>query len=329
MIYIPNDSTNPYYNLALEEYILKQFDLDENIVLIWQNRPTVVVGRFQNTIEEINHDFVDNMSISVVRRMSGGGAVYHDLGNLNFTFIVKYDPKKSLDFKAFIDPVVKTLNILGIKAEFSSRNDITIDGKKFSGNAQYISKNKLLHHGTLLFKSNINNMQQALNVGNDKIESKGIKSVRNRVTNIADHLKPNITINDFKQILLRNIFNNKAITTCHLSSTDINIIQKLMIGKYITWEWNYGESPEYNFKNSLRFKFGKVEVRLNVKNGIIKKCKIYGDFLGMGDILNIEALLIGQKAGKPDIRSVLSSVNVEEYFGKITVDEIMKCFEGI
>lgn len=326
MIYIPNDSVNPYYNLAFEEYVLRNLDPEEDYVLLWRNSPAIIVGKFQNTIEEINTRFVKEKDIKVVRRMSGGGAVYHDFGNLNFTFIVKRIPNKLLDFKEFTFSVVKTLGDLGITAEFSSRNDLTIDGKKFSGNAQYVTKNRLLHHGTILFDSNLDDVQNSLNVSTDKIESKGIKSVRSRVTNISDYIKKNITIHDFKDLLLKNMFDGSDVSTYHLSPEDEDNVNKLVRKKYGTWKWNYGESPEYNLRKSRRFNLGKVEVRLNVKDGIIQECKIYGDFFGMQDISDIEELLKGQKYKEDVVGSLLAQVDIKSYFGNITLDELMECF---
>lgn len=326
MIYISNNSTNPYYNLALEEYVLKHLNRDENYVLLWQNRPSIIIGKFQNTIEEINSDFVKENNIYVVRRMSGGGAVYHDLGNLNFTFIVKKQPNKLFDFKEYTIPVMKTLKELDVDVKFSSRNDLTIDGKKFSGNAQYIYKNRLLHHGTILFNSDLSVLQNALKVSPDKIESKGIKSVRSRVANIIDYLKDDITIDEFKSLLLKNIFEENPITEYKLSPQDEEKIQQLVKEKYETWEWNYGESPEYNMKKSRRFNTGKIEVRLNVKDGFIKECKIYGDFFGVKDVSEIEEKLKGEKFKEDNIISILKEIDLTQYFGEITLEEFLTCF---
>jgi len=326
LIYIPNSSTDPYYNLAFEEYVLKNMSSAEDYVLLWQNAPAIIVGKFQNTIEEINTRFVKERDIKVVRRMSGGGEVYHDLGNLNFTFIVKRSPDKLLDFKEFTVPVVKTLEELGVNVEFNNCNDLTIDGKKFSGNAQYVTKNRLLHHGTLLYNSNLNDLEEALNVSADKIESKGIKSVRSRVTNISEYLKQDISIQEFKVLLLKNIFASGGINTYRLSPEDKTQINELVKTKYGTWEWNYGRSPEYNLIRAKRFNFGKVELRLYVKDGIIRECKIYGDFFGMGDISDIEHLLTGIRFKEEDIRPVLETVDVRNYFGGITLNELMELF---
>ncbi|NLC51676.1 MAG: lipoate--protein ligase [Firmicutes bacterium] len=328
MLYIPNDSLNPYYNLAFEEFVLKELDPEEDYVLLWRNAPAVIIGKFQNTIEEINQEFVKENGIKVVRRMSGGGAVYHDLGNLNYTFIVRRIPDNFLDFKQFTASVLKTLKMLGVAAEFNSRNDLTIEGKKFSGNAQYVTKNRLLHHGTLLFDSKLDNIQKALNVSRDKIESKGIKSVRSRVTNISEHLKQKLTIEDFKQLLLKNIFNGREIKKYELSAEEKNKVSKLARGKYETWDWNYGQSPEYNLKKARWFASGRIEVRLNIKDGIINECKIYGDYFAKRDPTEIENLLKGYKYQEEVISTLLADVDLESYFGDITLEEILQLFLG-
>ena len=208
MISIRNQSNDPRFNLALEEYVFYHFNPDQEYVILWQNEPSVIVGRNQNTIEEINYKFIKEHNINVVRRMSGGGAVYHDLGNLNYTFIVNSDQDVSSNFKKFTEPVVSALAKLGVQAAFSGRNDITIDGRKFSGNAQHYAKNRLLHHGTILFNSDLSVVQEALNVKIDKLQSKGIKSVRSRVTNVYPYLKEKITVDEFKDTLLKFILND-------------------------------------------------------------------------------------------------------------------------
>lgn len=325
MLFIRNECLDPHHNLALEEYILKNLDLDDNCVLLWQNEPSVIVGRFQNTIEEINVDYIKKNNIHVVRRMTGGGAVYHDLGNLNFTFIEKTE-SGNIDFRKFTEPVVKALATLGVKAEHTGRNDITIDGKKFSGNAQYIYKGKVLHHGTILFNSKLENVQEALNVKGDKIESKGVKSVRSRVTNVIDYLKEKISIEEFREILLYALFEGKPIREYRLTENDLAKVRELTAEKYLTWEWNFGNSPAFNFKKSGRFACGGVEVNLFVDKGIIQDCKIYGDFFSNAEIEEFEAQLKGLRFTEKEIGEKLASIDVARYFGPITKKELLSCF---
>lgn len=187
MIYVKSNSTKPQFNLALEEYVFEHLDEYGEIFMLWQNEPSIIVGKHQNTIEEINTKYVKENNINVVRRLSGGGAVYHDLGNLNYTIISKDEGSKGFDFKTFSQPVIDVLADLGIRAEFTGRNDIVIGDQKFCGNAQYMKKGKVLHHGAILFDTELDVLGKSLKVSKDKIASKGVKSVRSRVTNIKDH----------------------------------------------------------------------------------------------------------------------------------------------
>ncbi|MHB9946643.1 lipoate--protein ligase [Clostridium botulinum] len=328
MQFLVNKSTNPFFNLALEEYLLKNVDIKEDYFILWQNEPTIVIGKHQNTLKEINMNFVQDNNINVVRRNSGGGAVYHDLGNINFTFITKYDEKHLLDFKTFTNPVVYSLGKLNVKAELSGRNDILIDGRKISGNSQHIYKDRFLHHGTLLFNSELENLVKALNVDNDKILSKGIESIKSRVTNIKEHVKEDIFMEKFKEILIENIFiwNKSSLKEYNLTSDYINEIEKLMKKKYMTWQWNYGESPEFNYRNSKRFQGGKLEVLLNIVEGHINECKIYGDFLGLMDVSEIEGKIIGIKYGEEYIDEFLKEIDIKKYFGTLCFAEIKSCF---
>ncbi|WP_434305883.1 lipoate--protein ligase [Clostridium botulinum] len=328
MQFLVNKSTNPFFNLALEEYLLKNVDIREDYFILWQNESTIVIGKHQNTLKEINMNFVKDNNINVVRRNSGGGAVYHDLGNINFTFITKYDEKHLLDFKTFTNPVVYSLGKLNVKAELSGRNDILIDGRKISGNSQHIYKDRFLHHGTLLFNSELENLVKALNVDNDKILSKGIESIKSRVTNIKEHVKEDIFMEKFKEILIENIFmwNKSSLKEYNLTNDHINDIEKLMEEKYMTWQWNYGYSPEFNYRNSKRFQGGKLEVLLNIVEGHINECKIYGDFLGLMDVSEIEKKIIGIKYGEEYIDEFLKEIDIKKYFGTLCFDEIKSCF---
>lgn len=323
MKFIENNSIDPHYNLAFEEYIFK--NLDEDFVLLWRNGPSIIVGKNQNTVEEINMDYVKENNINVVRRVTGGGAVYHDLGNLNFSFITK-SHGNLIDFKTYNIPIIKALEKLGVNCELSGRNDIVIDGKKFSGIAQSLIKGRVLNHGTLLFDSKLDTLSKALNVKRDKIESKGVKSVASRVTNIKPYIKDDIDVIQFKQVLLKNIFEyfNQPVEIYELSEEDRKNIQKMVDEQYGTWEWNYGSSPEFNYKGYNRFEGGGVEVRLHVVNGIIKNCKIYGDFFGKGDVNELEKILQGVKYDKDEINKGLQDVTIGEYLGRITKEEFIK-----
>lgn len=326
MIYIRNDDNRPQFNLALEQYVFDNLDQFDEIFLLWINEPSIIVGKHQNTIQEINLDYVRENNINVVRRLSGGGAVYHDYGNLNYTIISKTKDTSAFNFEAFSRPVIEVLAKLGVKAEFTGRNDITIDGKKFCGNAQYMKKGKVLHHGAMLFDTDLGVLEKALKVSKDKIESKGVKSVRSRVTNIKDHLKEDITIEDFKQLLLEHMFRgDKEIKEYKLTEEDYANINKLMEERYATWEWNFGSSPDFNIEKSRRFPSGKVETKIDVQEGIIKGIKFYGDFFGSGEISDVEDELIGIRYKEDEISQVLDTIDVGYYFSGMTKDDIMTC----
>ncbi|MEW5592614.1 lipoate--protein ligase [Peribacillus frigoritolerans] len=325
MLFIDNKGiTDPRINLAIEEYALKHLNIDEAYLLFYINRPSIIIGRNQNTIEEINSDYVDEKGITVVRRLSGGGAVYHDLGNLNFSFITKDDGDSFHNFKKFTQPVVETLEKLGIHAELSGRNDILAEGKKISGNAMFSTKGRMFSHGTLLFQSEMDHIVSALKVKKDKIESKGIKSIRSRVGNIADFLKEPMSVEEFRSFLLQNIFKDTGkVTEYVLTETDWEKIHEISEDRYQNWEWNYGKSPKFNLQNSHRFPVGSVDIRLEVNRGIIENCKIYGDFFGVGEVADIERKLTGTRYEKEAISRVLDEIDVRHYFGNVTKEEIL------
>jgi lipoate---protein ligase len=325
MLFIDNENiTDPRVNLAIEEFALKHLDINETYLLFYINEPSIIIGKNQNTVEEINTEYVRDQGIHVVRRLSGGGAVYHDLGNLNFSFITKDDGNSFHDFKKFTDPVVKALKKLGVNAELSGRNDILADGKKISGNAQFSTKGRMFSHGTLLFDSEIENVVSALNVRMDKIESKGIKSIRSRVTNIREHLDEDMTMEEFKETLLTYLFEEfDTIPKYELTESDWEEIRKISRERYANWDWNYGKSPKFNVELSNRFAAGSVDVRLYIVKGIIQESKIFGDFFGVGDVSDIENKLNGVRYDREEIEKVLEDIDLQHYFGNISRQEFL------
>jgi lipoate---protein ligase len=326
MILIDNkDINDASVNLALEEYCVRNLDVEnEMYLLFYVNSPSIIIGKHQNTIEEINKHYVDQKGIRVVRRISGGGAVYHDLGNLNFSFITKYSPEFFHNFEKFTLPVVETLRKMGVNAELRGRNDITVEGRKISGNAQFTNLKSMFSHGTLLLDSHIEDVVEALNVKMDKIESKGIKSVRSRVANISEFLSEKITVPVFKQKLIDNIFREyDTVPVLNLNEEQWADVMKLADSKYRTWKWNFGRSPEFNIQKIKRFDFGQVDARIFVKDGVIKDIKFYGDFLGYGDSDDIENLLMGSQFKEEEIRDALKNADLKFYFGNIELNDFV------
>ncbi|MDQ0232223.1 lipoate--protein ligase [Metabacillus malikii] len=320
-----NGITDPRINLAIEEYAVRHLNPDETYLLFYINEPSIIIGKNQNTIEEINTSYVEENHIHVVRRLSGGGAVYHDKGNLNFSFITKDDGESFHNFKKFTEPVVKALKKLGVNVEMSGRNDlIAEDGRKVSGNAQYSTRGRMFSHGTLLFDSEIESVVSALKVKKDKIESKGIKSIRSRVANISEYLEEKITIEQFRKLLLQYIFDGEeSIPTYELTKEDWEKINEISKERYQNWDWNYGKSPKFNYQHSHRFPVGQIDIRLEVQKGIIENCKIYGDFFGVGDVEEVEKALIGTRYERQDLEKVLQDIDVKKYFGQIEKNDFL------
>ncbi len=326
MLFIDNKGiTDPRMNLAIEEYALKNLDINETYLLFYINKPSIIIGKNQNTIEEINTEYVEENGITVVRRLSGGGAVYHDLGNLNFSFITKDDGESFHNFKKFTEPVIQALKKLGVNAELSGRNDIEVEGRKISGNAQFSTRGRMFSHGTLMLDSEIDHVVSALRVKKDKIESKGIKSIRSRVANISEFLKEEMTVEEFRQLLLTNIFDGlDEIPEYVLTEEDWEKIHQLSENRYQTWEWNYGKSPKFNLHHSNRFPIGSIDVRLEVNKGVIDDCKIYGDFFGVGDVQDIEDRLKNVKYERASLEKALDDLDIKHYFGNVTKEDFLQ-----
>lgn len=325
MLCIYHESTDPYFNVATDEYILKY--IEEDCFMLWRNDKAIIVGQYQNTLAEINYDYVKEHQIAVVRRISGGGAVYHDLGNLNFSFTQQVKNANLSDFEKFTRPIVQVLQSLGADARFEGKNDLMIDGKKIAGNAAHIHKNKILHHGCLLFASKIRDVSEALRINPVKYTDRAIKSVPKRVTNISDHLKTPISLDEFTKKLMTHVL--ATYTNARLyefTEEDIRQIKKLRDEKYATHEWNFGKSPEYNYKKAVRTQGGLLEINLDVKNGIIERAKIFGDFFSEIGIKEIEEALINIQHEESELRNILSQLPLEKHFQNIGIDELIGAF---
>lgn len=327
MIIIDSPSHNAYFNIASEEYLLNKYP-EKDIFLLYINAPSIIVGKFQNTLAEINLEYVKEKDVKVVRRMSGGGTVYHDLGNLNFSFHTKWKGGDFLDFSTFTEPVVTLLNKLAVPAKLVGRNDLLVEGKKFSGNAKLIRKGKMIQHGTILIHSDMSVLVDALKINPLKYVDKGIRSNRSRVTNLIDYLPENTTTESFKKLLIDEMLKeNKYAEIIEFDESDIREIERLTKEKYETWEWNFGHSPDYNFKQAIKIPAGFIEVHLDVNKGYIEKAKIFGDFFASEPIEEFEAKLIGEKHDIESIKEVLENVDLKPYFGKVDLEEMINLFK--
>ncbi|MEG0765685.1 MAG: lipoate--protein ligase [Pseudoflavonifractor sp.] len=315
MLYLNSPSTDPCFNLALEQHLFDTLGQQEEILMLWQNDNTVVVGRHQNTAAEVNADYVRSHGVNVVRRLSGGGAVYHDLGNLNFTFIVGAGDGAGLDLHLFCLPLQKTLAGLGVRAEITGRNDVTVEEKKFSGNAQYRKGDRVMHHGTIMFDCDLDAVSAALQVSADKIASKGVASVRSHVTNLRPYLGDAVTLEDFKAAFVREIFGGAAPETYAITPADLEAVKALREQRYAAWDWNYGASPKYSVHRQRRVEgVGQIDLYLDVEDGAIADLEVYGDFFGEGSSAELVAALRGCKLQEEDLEHALRSVDMDRCF---------------
>src|SRR5690554_2524597 len=325
MIFVENENvTNPRLNLALEEYIVRHFSAENDYLLFYINEPSIIIGKNQITIEEVNQDYIDRNDIHVVRRVSGGGAVYHDFGNLNFSFITNHDINKLHNFKKFTEPVIKVLNDLGASVELKGRNDILVGEKKISGTAQFSTGKRMISHGTLLYNTDLNEVVNALNVKPSKIESKGHKSVRSRVANISEFLEDKLTIEAFKSLLLKGLYaENEAFETYRLTEEEWAAVHQLKEEKYDTWDWNYGRAPKFNMQYNNRFPVGEIDVRIFVEKGRIQEIKISGDFFGKDPVEQIEEVLVDVPYDRKSVEKALENVDVTQYFGALEKEDFV------
>ncbi len=331
MTIVENSSTDPYFNIALDAWLVRHAGPGQEFVMLWQNEPAVILGRFQNTYEEVDVDYATAHHIAIVRRISGGGAVYQDLGNLNFSLIAETRQHPCSDYQAFTRPVLDTLAEFGVAAELTGRNDITIGGAKFSGNAQFRSGTHILHHGTILFDEDLEVVPRVLTPPTDKIASKGIKSVRSRVTNILPHLPTGTSMAVVSERLLHHIGrHNQGISgTRVLGSEERAEVEHEVETRFGQWSWNFGASPPFNFQNRVRFPRGAVEVRIEAQQGRIASAKIYGDFLADRDIAPVEEALVDIPFSRRSMDAALEPVDVPRYLGGITREELLEVLAGL
>ncbi len=330
MLYVDNRGiTDPRLNLALEEHVLRNRFPGEECLLFYINEPSIIIGRNQNTIEEIDPDAVEARGIHVVRRISGGGAVYHDLGTLNVSFIAPYAKQRVNRYEAFTRPVVMVLRELGVPAELGGRNDLVADGRKISGNAQFVTGDRMFSHGTVLVDTDLDVMPTVLTPKPGKIQSKGHKSVRSRVANIREFLREPLTAEELRGRLLEGIFGDPdPRERLELTDDDWDAVRRLAESKYGTWEWNIGKSPPSNISRAHRFAFGEVDVRIDVQEGRIAGVRFFGDFIGLEEVAGLERRLQGIRYERRAVDEALDGVDVTAYFGPMERNELMSLVFG-
>ncbi|HMI58329.1 MAG TPA: lipoate--protein ligase [Gemmatimonadaceae bacterium] len=327
MLYVDNAGiTDARLNLALEEHVLRNRIEDDDLLLFYVNAPAIIIGRNQNTIEEINSDIVDARGIRVVRRVSGGGAVYHDLGNLNFSFMTRDVNARFNRYDLFNRPVVEVLRELGVPAEIGGRNDILADGRKISGNAQFATAGRMFSHGTLLLNSNLDDVTAALRPKPGKVESKGVKSIRSRVANISEFLREPIAVDELRTRILERIFGTREparIPKLTIGESDWSSAHALLERRYGNWDWNFGENPLSNVQRVQRFAAGEIDVRLDVHGGRIVDVRFFGDFMGRVEVAELELKMRGLVYDRATIVEALGDLDVSGYFGDISRDDLL------
>ena len=318
MRYLNLFTTDPAFNLAAEQYVFDHLPRDSAWLMLWQNDNAIIIGKHQNTAAEINEAYVREHGIKVVRRLSGGGAVYHDLGNLNFTLIAD-DQGGAIDFRLFCQPVIRALEKAGVHAELNGRNDMTINGQKFSGNAQYRKNGRVMHHGTILFDSDPSVLANALQVDAEKVRAKGVKSVRSRVTNVRPHLPADMTLPAFRALLLQTLLEENPGTEYTFTADDLAAITAIQRERYDTWAWNFGASPACDLQLRRCFEgCGTVEAYLKLTHGLIESISFRGDFFSARDPKQLEALLAGKPRTPEALSRALAQTDVSQYFHGLT-----------
>jgi len=327
MLFVDNGGiTDARINLALEEHVLRQARTDEDLLLFYVNAPAIIIGRNQNTIEEINPPVVAERGIQVVRRISGGGAVYHDLGNLNFSFMTRDVSGHFSRYDRFNQPVIEVLRSLGVPAELGGRNDILAGGRKISGNAQFAGTQRMFSHGTLLFDSNLDDVTEALRPRPGKVESKGVKSIRSRVANISEFISKPLTVAELRDCIIDRIFGTRdpaAVPTLQLTDAEWSAIHDLVARRYGNWDWNYGENPPSNVQRAQRFPGGEIDARIDVQGGRIAGLRIFGDFMGRADVRDIEDRLRGVRYDREAVIAAIGDLRLPDYFGAISQDDAL------
>ena len=328
MKYLTLKSTSPHYNMAFDEFCLENLPLDEPVFYLWQNRPSVIIGRNQNPYAEVNLAYLQEKGIVLARRVTGGGAVYHDLENLNYTIMGRSQDLES-DYPGYLTLVVDALRKLGAYCTLSGRNDIMVDGRKCSGYAKRVFKDRLMVHGTLMFDVDLEELSKALSLPRSKFTQAGVQSVRSKVANLRDYLPGIETVGQFQQALQEILSGGDDEVV--LTPEQLSLIEKERVEKFSTWDWLYGKSPEASFRTGGKFSCGTIEATFNVQRGLIGDLRLGGDFIGNLAPEGICTTLEGCKFEYGEILSTLSRCNppVGAYFDSLTPEEFARLLVDI
>ena len=325
MKYIRNSSTDPHYNMSFDEYCLERFPSDDTVFFLWRNSPSVIIGRNQNAYAEVNLPYLEANGIKLARRVTGGGAVYHDLQNLNYTIIGR-SADLDRDFPGYLHMMLDALRALGVPAEMTGRNDIVVEGRKVSGYAKRVYKDRLMVHGTLMYDVDIASLTEALSVPGSKMDAAGISSVRSRVANLRDYLPQFSRIEEMQEALERRLSRDYNDAQVILTGEQEAEIREICRTKFSTWEWNYGLSPKAGFSRASRLPCGTVEVRCSIVRGKVRGLSFGGDFIGSLPAEGLAAALEGCRFDRSALLESLRSLGVSRYFDGVTPEQLAGLF---
>ena len=324
MILWESPSADPYFNLALEQVLFEGPGRERACCMLWRNDRTIVVGKYQNTLQEVDLACARRHGIRVARRLSGGGAVYHDLGNVNFTFVAPHQGA-GMDFASFCRPVAAVLAELGVEAAIGGRNDMTVEGKKFSGSAQYVKAGRVMHHGTILYDSDLTMLGKVLRPPEDKYVSRGLPSVRSRVTNLRPYVKRDLDADGFLARLRRGLLDRLDMEPAAPGPAELARAEELRRTVYSAWDWNFGASPPCQAVKQRRVEgCGRLEVRMDVEKGRVKALRFFGDFFSLEEPAELAERLTGCPLEAGALRERLAGTDVGRYFRGLDGESLLR-----
>jgi lipoate-protein ligase A len=325
MLYIMNERMDPAFNLSTEEYLVTI--VREPTFMLWRNRPSVIIGRNQNPYRQVDAGFLERAEIPVLRRISGGGAVYHDRGNINFTIVRPTGKKLTLDCQTQLQPIIRFLRRMGLAAEFDGTNALSVEGKKISGNAQHIHKGMMLHHGTLLYDAALHTLSNALRTtAGAKYTDRSVDSVRQPVANLRTFMNRHLSVGEFMQRLFEYIQSENGGCRVLLSSADEAEIQKLAASKYRTWNWNFGHTPEYGFTHTTQLGRVIVNIKMQVRSGTIRQIEFTGKGLNDRFSRDLQHLLKGCRHRREEVADAIKRVDGQVFDNPATLSKLAEAF---